>query len=103
MKALQKAKRLAIALALTLPVASCGIFSRESVVINDYCVRYETIELEQEEADLLPAEKSLKIDRNDADFVKNCLKEDFDASHNDNHNALPDTHTMYSLVLMALQ
>ena len=65
-------KTCAIVCAISLSVASCGIFSTKTT--SDYCLRYELVGLTTEEGNLLPTHKFELVDRNDADYLCLCKK-----------------------------
>lgn len=72
---LDKLKKLGIALTIGLSVTSCELFSTKET--SDYCLRYELVALTTDQGNILPEDKFLIIDRNDADYAKLCLGEDF--------------------------
>lgn len=55
----------------SLFVTSCA-----SILTSDVCLDYELIALTQQEVELLPEAKSIKIDQNDALYLDKCTNVD---------------------------
>lgn len=67
---LKNLRLLGILLTTSLFVAGCGSFSTNKT--NDYCTTFELVALTDEQGTLLPENKFLAIDKNDADYLCRC-------------------------------